>query len=179
MMQDPPCAPAFGLLRGGALDVLEASEIQGGSSGGTGSLVFSGLEVRLGLRDERMSTACVAAAEIPIRVDCARGLVGYRIRLRGAIAEKTAGARVALFVDVAGTARVFEYAVGTRCEAALRETMFALDERPARNQNFVIAAIPPLAINVMLIAQRRHVSDLALASLDSIEIEAVLESRSG
>ena len=142
----------------------------------------------LSLQNEQdgLASAQILTVRVPVEACDTTAVVGYLVHLRGSV-TKSAGARVVLTVALGGANAMWEWPYGELPaspeevgadagpvgEGFFRE-LFSLETRPNREENpGGFYPLPPLAINMLLTAQRRTSQDVALAVVDSIDVRAV------
>lgn len=141
-------------------------------NGRLATLAFDELRVLLDETREELSVATTFCGELPVKVLGDAAFRGYAVDVRGSC-SKAAGTRGAVVVQIGGTGYTHAVAVEEVVDGGWMARLFVFDERGSGNSEPPPPPLLPLAVNVMVSAQRRSRTERIELTVDTMDIVAV------
>ena len=140
--------------------------------GRTLSLMFGELRVLLDETMDELAKVTTCCVELPVKVLGDAAFRGYAVDVRGSC-MKDAGTRGAVVVQIGGTGHTHAVAVEEVVDGGWMARLFVFDERGSGNSEPPPPPLLPLAVNVMVSAQRRSRTARIELTVDTMDIVAV------
>jgi len=157
---------------------LHAHDVPASSIGNVFSLIVPNLKLNLQNDAQPLHATATASFRIPVTPPADGIFLGYKTDIRGFV-NTTAGTRAVLYVDIAGSSSVFEFPFGEASTGDFGRDLFSLQRSDVGGDFSAHPVTPYLTMTLLLSVERLTGGDLGTLELDTIDILAVFNGRTG
>lgn len=157
---------------------LHTHDVPASSIGNVFSLIVPNLKLNLQNDAQPLHATATASFRIPVTPPADGIFLGYKTDIRGFVST-TAGTRAVLYVDIAGSSSVFEFPFGDAFTGDFGRDLFSLQRSDVGGDFAAHPVTPFLTITLLLSVERLTGGDPVVLELDTIDILAVFNGRTG
>lgn len=144
------------------VDLLDGTSVRAVSNGKALSVLFDTFTFNMPKPDGGLTATKICALSFPVTISGGKKSVWYREALRGFV-QKDADARVILIADIGGELHTEEFPYGKKTK---RDLTLEYKHKSKATPSGIYT------VTLLLAVERRTADSLALAAIDSLDIEA-------